>query len=122
MLLTPLLLVAASLIYAQDGNNTAPVRASLEPLQDMRLITWCQFPNATYPNATSPDPLAGSGQGRAKSPPYYPSPWGAGTGDWATAYTKAQAFVSQLTLLEKVNLTTGVGWVVSSYKEPHMES
>jgi beta-glucosidase len=31
-------------------------------------------------------------------------------GPWAEAYAKAQAFVSQLTLLEKVNLTTGVGW------------
>ncbi|KAF2009164.1 glycoside hydrolase family 3 protein [Aaosphaeria arxii CBS 175.79] len=46
----------------------------------------------------------------AYSPPFYPSPWLDGSGDWAEAYTKAQAFVSQLTLLEKVNLTTGVGW------------
>ncbi|KAK5359351.1 hypothetical protein LTR11_010535 [Exophiala xenobiotica] len=44
------------------------------------------------------------------SPPSYPSPWGSGAGDWAAAYEKARAFVSQLTLLEKVNLTTGVGW------------
>jgi beta-glucosidase len=29
---------------------------------------------------------------------------------WDDAYEKAKAFVSQLTLLEKVNLTTGVGW------------
>jgi beta-glucosidase len=29
--------------------------------------------------------------------------------DWAEAYRKAADFVSQLTLLEKVNLTTGVG-------------
>ena len=43
------------------------------------------------------------------SPPSYPSPWGSGSGDWAAAYEKARAFVSQLTLLEKVNLTTGVG-------------
>jgi len=28
---------------------------------------------------------------------------------WQEAYTKARDFVSQLTLLEKVNLTTGVG-------------
>jgi beta-glucosidase len=33
-----------------------------------------------------------------------------GSGDWNAAYTKAKAFVGQLTLLEKVNLTTGVGW------------
>lgn len=29
---------------------------------------------------------------------------------WEHAYEQAKAFVSQLTLLEKVNLTTGVGW------------
>jgi beta-glucosidase len=44
------------------------------------------------------------------SPPFYPSPWMDGSGDWADAYAKAKAFVSQLTLLEKVNLTTGIGW------------
>ncbi|KAK6430127.1 hypothetical protein LTR95_013724 [Oleoguttula sp. CCFEE 5521] len=44
------------------------------------------------------------------SPPKYPSPWGEGLGDWADAYSQAEAFVSKLTLLEKVNLTTGVGW------------
>ena len=43
------------------------------------------------------------------SPPSYPSPWTSGEGDWAAAYEKARAFVSGLTLLEKVNLTTGVG-------------
>ncbi|KAK7203350.1 glycosyl hydrolase family 3 N terminal domain-containing protein [Myxozyma melibiosi] len=30
--------------------------------------------------------------------------------DWNLAYIKAREFVSQLTLLEKVNLTTGTGW------------
>lgn len=43
------------------------------------------------------------------SPPSYPSPWGSGAGNWSSAYERARAFVSQLTLLEKVNLTTGVG-------------
>ncbi|GKT47596.1 putative beta-glucosidase btgE [Colletotrichum spaethianum] len=47
----------------------------------------------------------------AYSPPVYPSPWMDPSADgWADAYTKAKDFVSQLTLLEKVNLTTGVGW------------
>ncbi|TVY80969.1 putative beta-glucosidase A [Lachnellula suecica] len=46
----------------------------------------------------------------AFSPPHYPSPWMRGGNGWQDAYAKAQAFVSQLTLLEKVNLTTGVGW------------
>lgn len=46
----------------------------------------------------------------AHSPPFYPSPWmnPSATG-WEEAYAKARDFVSQLTLLEKVNLTTGVG-------------
>ncbi|KAK5125392.1 hypothetical protein LTR85_000501 [Meristemomyces frigidus] len=67
------------------------------------------FPNSTYPNAT--DPLTDSGaMWNETSPPSYPSPWGTGLGDWSAAYASAQAFVSQLTLTEKVNLTTGVGW------------
>lgn len=37
------------------------------------------------------------------SPPYYPSPNGTGTGSWAEAYSKAQAFVAQLTLDEKAS-------------------
>jgi beta-glucosidase len=44
----------------------------------------------------------------AYSPPFYPSPWMTGTGDWTEAYQQARDFVSQLTLLEKVNLTTGM--------------
>ncbi|KAH8692819.1 putative beta-glucosidase [Talaromyces proteolyticus] len=46
----------------------------------------------------------------AYSPPAYPAPWANGQGDWADAYQKAVDFVSQLTLAEKVNLTSGVGW------------
>ena len=46
----------------------------------------------------------------AFSPPNYPSPWMDPNADgWTDAYAKAKAFVSQLTLMEKVNLTTGVG-------------
>lgn len=67
------------------------------------------FPNSTYPNAT--DPYTDSGaQTNQTSPPEYPSPWGEGLGDWDAAYASARQFVSQLTLTEKVNLTTGVGW------------
>ncbi|KAF2752773.1 hypothetical protein EJ05DRAFT_481015 [Pseudovirgaria hyperparasitica] len=65
------------------------------------------FPNTTYPNATVP---GNEGLNNAYSPPKYPSPWMDGSGGWDQAYVKAQAFVRQLTLLEKVNLTTGVGW------------
>jgi len=34
----------------------------------------------------------------------------AGDGDWAAAYTKAEAALAQLTQAEKINLVTGVGW------------
>ncbi|KAH9904540.1 glycosyl hydrolase family 3 N terminal domain-containing protein [Xylariomycetidae sp. FL2044] len=46
----------------------------------------------------------------ATSPPSYPSPWGSGgPAGWDEAYAKARDFVAQLTLVEKVNLTTGTG-------------
>ena len=48
------------------------------------------------------------------SPPSYPSPWMRGGQGWEDAYAKAKTFVSGLTLLEKVNLTTGVGWMGES--------
>lgn len=51
----------------------------------------------------------GPQQDLAYSPPYYPSPWTTGAGDWADAYKRAVEFVSGLSLDEKVNLTTGSG-------------
>lgn len=46
------------------------------------------------------------------SEPFYPSPWmNPHANGWEDAYQKARSFVSNLTLLEKVNLTTGVGLV-----------
>ncbi|KAK1833612.1 glycosyl hydrolase family 3 N terminal domain-containing protein [Podospora conica] len=46
-----------------------------------------------------------------QSEPFYPSPWmDPEAQGWQDAYAKAKEFVSGLTLLEKVNLTTGVGW------------
>ncbi|KAG9851779.1 glycoside hydrolase family 3 protein, partial [Aureobasidium melanogenum] len=69
------------------------------------------FPDVTYPDAISPNPNAVSGaQSNQTSPPRYPSPWGSGAGEWAEAYKKAIKVVEQLTLEEKVNLTTGSGW------------
>ncbi|KAI1433602.1 glycoside hydrolase family 3 protein [Xylaria sp. CBS 124048] len=47
----------------------------------------------------------------ATSEPHYPSPWmNPNAVGWEDAYAKAKSFVSQLTLAEKVNLTTGIGW------------
>jgi len=46
----------------------------------------------------------------AYSPSKYPSPWASPDADgWEDAYRKATAFVSVLSLPEKVNLTTGTG-------------
>jgi hypothetical protein len=57
----------------------------------------------------NPTKTVGGSLFNVTSPPYYPSPWMDGSGGWEDAYRRAQEFVSQLTLLEKVNLTTGVG-------------
>lgn len=63
----------------------------------------------TYPGAVDPV-IAGGAKFNQTSEPFYPSPWmNPHTGGWEEAYVKAKDFVSQLTLLEKVNLTTGVG-------------
>ncbi|EAW16089.1 beta-glucosidase [Aspergillus fischeri NRRL 181] len=43
------------------------------------------------------------------SPPYYPAPNGGWLSSWADAYEKAQRVVRNMTLAEKVNLTTGTG-------------
>lgn len=68
-----------------------------------------QLPDVTYPDAISPNPNAVSGaRSNQTSPSRYPSPWGSGAGEWAEAYKKATKVVEQLTLEEKVNLTTGM--------------
>lgn len=59
----------------------------------------------------------------AYSPPFYPSPWMSPQAQgWEESYARAAEFVSQLTLAEKVNLTTGIGWqsaqCVSQTKPP----
>ena len=43
-----------------------------------------------------------------QSPPVYPTPQISGAGDWSASYAKASAFVAQLSLEEKSNLTFGV--------------
>lgn len=45
-----------------------------------------------------------------QSPPWYPSPRGGTTKEWADSYKKAAAMVSKMSLPEKVNITTGTGW------------
>jgi hypothetical protein len=43
------------------------------------------------------------------SPPFYPSPYGGTLSQWSSAYQQASAKISQMTLSEKVNLTSGSG-------------
>ncbi|KAI6838998.1 glycoside hydrolase family 3 protein [Hortaea werneckii] len=45
-----------------------------------------------------------------ESEPWYPSPRGGTVKKWADSYKKAADLVRQMTLVEKVNVTTGTGW------------
>ena len=45
-----------------------------------------------------------------QSPPWYPTPRGGTEAAWAASYAKAADIVRKMTLAEKVNATTGVGW------------
>lgn len=47
-----------------------------------------------------------------QSPPWYPSPLGGTVSTWAESYAKAQKMVERMSLVEKVNITTGTGWAM----------
>ncbi|KAI9887887.1 MAG: hypothetical protein M1823_000275 [Watsoniomyces obsoletus] len=47
-----------------------------------------------------------------QSPPWYPTPRGGTVPEWQEAYEKASAMVRRMTLAEKVNITTGTGWMM----------
>ncbi|KAJ4381056.1 hypothetical protein N0V86_003403 [Didymella sp. IMI 355093] len=44
------------------------------------------------------------------SPPWYPAPKGGADPAWEESYKKAAELVRQMTLIEKINVTTGTGW------------
>ena len=44
------------------------------------------------------------------SPPWYPSPLGGALQPWQESYKKASAMVKKMSLVEKVNVTSGTGW------------
>ncbi|KAI0380771.1 glycoside hydrolase family 3 protein [Hypomontagnella monticulosa] len=46
--------------------------------------------------------------------PYYPAPYGGWADDWSESYDKAVKLVSQMTLAEKVNVTSGTGRCVGN--------
>lgn len=66
------------------------------------------FTNAIIYPSPHPDP-APAGYSEWISPIVVPAPNVNGDNGWAAAVSKAQAFVNQLTLQEKINMTTGVG-------------
>lgn len=43
---------------------------------------------------------------------WYPTPKGGTTKTWADSYAKAAEMVGKMSLLEKVNITTGTGWMM----------
>jgi beta-glucosidase len=45
-----------------------------------------------------------------QSPPWYPTPRGGTVSTWKESYAKAAKMVKKMTLIEKVNVTTGTGW------------
>lgn len=47
-----------------------------------------------------------------QSPAWYPTPKGGSAASWADSYRKAAAMVWNMTLAEKVNVTTGTGWMM----------
>ncbi|KAF8442788.1 family 4 carbohydrate esterase [Kalaharituber pfeilii] len=63
------------------------------------------------PSQPAPPPI-GDAPAIAWSEPWYPSPKGGTVNSWAEAYQKAYELVSQMTLVEKVNITTGLGWAM----------
>jgi beta-glucosidase-like glycosyl hydrolase len=46
------------------------------------------------------------------SPPYYPTPKGGWVPTWKASYAKAAALVANMTLAEKVNVTSGTGFLM----------
>ena len=44
-----------------------------------------------------------------QSPPWYPTPRGGTVESWQKSYDKAKQMVERMTLVEKVNITTGTG-------------
>ncbi|KUL85518.1 hypothetical protein ZTR_08081 [Talaromyces verruculosus] len=46
------------------------------------------------------------------APDYYPAPNGGWDSNWSAAYAKAQKVVSNMTLAEKVNITSGTGYLM----------
>lgn len=53
-----------------------------------------------------------TGQANGQSPPWYPTPRGGTLSSWQKSYDKAAKLVERMSLVEKVNITTGTGWAM----------
>ncbi|KAL4815252.1 putative beta-glucosidase A [Aspergillus spinulosporus] len=91
-----------------SGPFSFSVSQLVEPVAHLPAIMKLGWLEAAALTAAS---VASAQDGLPVSPPYYPSPWANGQGEWAEAYNRAVQIVSQMTLDEKVNLTTGTGWM-----------
>lgn len=106
---------AATSTPVVSGNSSAVAQATTTVAQATTTVTLV-VSNHTNPlytyNYTSGIKINDTsiGVNNSFSPPFYPSPETRGAGNWTNAVEKARMFVSNLTLEEKVNLTTGVGW------------
>lgn len=94
---------------SSDDNNNGTSAAAAGPDQS---VAAAPFPNSYY--ASLADEGVSVGEFNATSAPKYPSPWMDGSGGWEEAYARARDFVAQLTVPEKVNLTSGTGWQTES--------
>lgn len=63
------------------------------------------------PPTIAPVPFNGDSEHLPTHPDFFPTPETPGTGPWAEATGKARDLVYSLSVEERVNITTGVGWV-----------
>jgi len=91
-----------------------------QPIKPKRRGGWCRTRNCVIVGTILTGglltllPMAfwlvpGKGSG-ITSPPVYPSPKGGTLSQWEQSYEKAAAMVGKMSLIEKVNITTGTGW------------
>lgn len=98
---------AASALSHAAARTCMTLLASASVMRNFGIVQWLAVSEGTI---LANEQQVDARDDLAYSPPFYPTPWmNPQASGWSDAYTKAKAFVSQLTLLEKVNITTGVG-------------
>lgn len=102
-----LALVALGLELVQAGTNSTTAATS-----DIEGKDWREIPPGQEPGKQDIQ-IPDDEKDLPKSPPYYPSPeagrFKSSDYKWVNAVQRASDFVGRLTLVEKVNLTTGLG-------------